>query len=113
MIAGMDKISRESPLFFAILLQHVSILKRNAKLRQMIEKTTIKFEDMPRAQADLIEKVEELNCKLESLNETSVPRQAEWMGARNYAPISPHTRRCGAYRVWLDKRTHDTFPQEG
>ena len=48
----------------------------------MIDKTTIKFEEMPRTLAYLIEKVEELNCKLESLNDTSAPRQAEWMGIK-------------------------------
>lgn len=58
----------------------------------MIDKTTIKFEDMPRALAYLIEKVEELNCKLEELNDTSVPRQAEWMGIKElcaYLPTRP------------------------
>ena len=55
----------------------------------MIDKTTIKFEDMPRALAYLIEKVEELNCKLESHNETSAPRQAEWMGIK-WNVISEH-----------------------
>ncbi len=58
----------------------------------MIDKTTIKFEDMPRALAYLIEKVEGLDRKLESLNETSAPRQAEWMGIKElcaYLPTRP------------------------
>lgn len=36
----------------------------------MVERTTIKFEDMPKALAYLIEKVEELDRKLESLGDT-------------------------------------------
>lgn len=37
----------------------------------MVERTTIKFEDMPKALAYLIEKVEELDRKLKPLGDTS------------------------------------------
>ena len=57
----------------------------------MIDKTIIKFEDMPRTLAYLIEKVEELNGKLESLNETSAPRLAEWMSIKELCAYF-HTR---------------------
>lgn len=71
MIVGMGGISIESPLVFAILLQNVSILRRNAKSVIMVERTSIKFEDMPKALAYLIERVEELDRKLESLGDAS------------------------------------------
>lgn len=38
----------------------------------MIDRTTIKFEDMPKALVYLIEKVEKLDRKLESLNDTII-----------------------------------------
>ena len=58
----------------------------------MIDKTTIKFEDMPRALAYLIEKVEELDRKFESLNGTSTSSLVEWMGIKElcaYLPTRP------------------------
>lgn len=58
----------------------------------MIEKTTIKFEDMPRALAYIIERIEELDHKLELLGDVSAPRQAEWMGIKElcaYLPTRP------------------------
>lgn len=55
----------------------------------MVERTTIKFEDMPKALAYLIEKVEELDCKLESLGDTSTSGKDVWMGFKElYAYLS-------------------------
>lgn len=103
MIAGMGAISIESPLAFAILLQNASILRRNAKLFIMVERTTIKFEDMPKALAYLIEKVEELDRKLESLSDSSSSGKDMWMGLRSCARIS---RRARQHRLSMDGRAH-------
>lgn len=48
----------------------------------MVERTTIKFEDMPKTLAYLIEKVEELDRKLESLGDTSSSGKDVWMGRK-------------------------------
>ena len=104
-------IHKKSPSVFTILLQHVSMLKHNAKLMQMIDKTAIKFEDMPRALAHLIEKVEELNGKLESLNETSEPRQAEWMGIKELFDYLPTRRAAQTVYGWTS--AHMIFHKKG
>lgn len=58
----------------------------------MVEKTTIRFEDRPKALAYLIEKVEELDRKLESLGNASTPGNDVWMGIKElcaYMPTRP------------------------
>ena len=58
----------------------------------MVEKTTIKFEDMPEALAYLIEKVEELDRKLESLSDVSALNKDVWMRIKElcaYMPTRP------------------------
>ena len=75
----------------------------------MIDKTTIKFGDMPRALAYLIKKVEELNCKLESLNYTSAPRHAEWMGIKELCAYLP-TRRLVFHTLCSDALSLLYFP---
>lgn len=61
----------------------------------MVERTTIKFEDMPKALAYLIEKVEELDRKLESLGDASSSGKDVWMGIKElcaYLPTRPATQ---------------------
>ena len=61
----------------------------------MVERTTIKFEDMPKALAYLIEKVEELDRKLESLGDTSSSGKDVWMSIHDlceYLPTRPATQ---------------------
>lgn len=61
----------------------------------MIDRNTIKFEDMPKALAYLIEKVEELDRKLGSLNDASALKKDEWMGIQElcaYLPTRPATQ---------------------
>ncbi len=61
----------------------------------MVDRTTIKFEDMPKALAYLIEKVEELNRKLESLGDTSASGKDVWMSIHDlcaYLPTRPVTQ---------------------
>ena len=61
----------------------------------MIDRTTIKFEDIPKALVYLIEKVEELDRKLESLNDASAPKKDVWMSIKElctYLPTRPATQ---------------------
>lgn len=61
----------------------------------MVERTTIKFEDMPKALAYLIEKVEELDRKLESLGDNSSSGKDVWMSIHDlcaYLPTRPATQ---------------------
>ncbi len=77
----------------------------------MVERTTIKFEDMPKALAYLIEKVEELDRKLESLGDTSTSGKDMWMGIKEvcaYLPMRPATQNVYG---WTSAHPY-TFPQE-
>lgn len=60
----------------------------------MVENTTITFEDMPRALAYLIQKIEELEHKLDGLGAT--PSQKDtWMDIKelcDYLPMRPATQ---------------------
>lgn len=61
----------------------------------MVERTTIKFEEMPKALAYLIEKVEELDRKLELLGDASSSSKDVWMGIKElcaYLPTRPATQ---------------------
>ena len=74
-------------------MQNALILRRNANTFYNGRKN--QFEDMPKALAYLIEKVEELDRKLESLGDASSSGKDVWMGIKElcaYLPMRPATQ---------------------
>lgn len=107
LIMEMGGLSIESPLFLLFFCSTLWQWGATQTPFIMVERTTIKFEDMPKAMAYLIEKVEELDRKLESLGDTSASCKDVWMGIKE---LYAHTfLRVRLRRLSMNGRAHILF----